>query len=209
MQTTNDVVVKSRNIGLVDALDRVLDKGVVVDGDIQLCVAGIELVNLQLKLLLASTATIEKFNSPRKPQQKLSVPQDSPAISSAAIQQPAPSQQLAPSPAPILNARVLRDDEMPPMLTKRDSSKGKLNIDPKKVEQGLAKLVLTIVELLRNLMEKQALRRVDLGTLKDKEIDMLGEAFMKLDEKMKGLKDVFGLTDKDLNLDLGPLGDLI
>lgn len=212
MEATNDVAVKSRNIGLVDALDRVLDKGAVVDGDIYLCVAGIELVYINLKLLLASTATVEKFTSgprEREPIRRVAEPPCKEVISSAssaAIQQPASS------PASNLNARVLRDDKLPPMeaiypmLNKHGSDK--LNIDPKKVEQGLAKLVLTIVELLRDLMERQALRRVGLGTLKDKEIDNLGEAFMRLDEKMKELKNIFGLNDSDLNLDLGPLGDL-
>lgn len=85
----------------------------------------------------------------------------------------------------------------------------KVDIDPKKVEQGLAKLVLTLVELLRNLMERQALRRMELGTLTNIEVNRLGEAFMMLDEKMKEIKNVFGLKDSDLNLDLGPLGEVL
>ena len=58
-------------------------------------------------------------------------------------------------------------------------------------------------------MERQALRRVDDGTLSDEEIDRLGETFMLLEQRMGELKDVFGLTDEDLNLDLGPLGNLL
>jgi len=69
--------------------------------------------------------------------------------------------------------------------------------------------VLTLVELLRELMERQAIRRIDDGTLTDEEIDRLGETFMLLEQRMGELKDVFGLTDEDMNLDLGPLGTLL
>ena len=81
--------------------------------------------------------------------------------------------------------------------------------DPEKVEQGLAKLVLTLIELIRRLLEKQALRRMEGGTLSDEEIERMGQTFIKLDEKMKELKSVFGLDDEELNLNLGPLGDLM
>jgi hypothetical protein len=86
---------------------------------------------------------------------------------------------------------------------------GRLNADPATVEQGLAKLVLSLVDLLRRLMEKQALRRIDAGSLTDDEIERMGETFLRLDRKMGELKAVFGLQDDDLNLNLGPLGDLL
>jgi hypothetical protein len=79
---------------------------------------------------------------------------------------------------------------------------------PEDVQRGLAQLVLTLVEVLRELMERQALRRMDAGTLDDDEIERLGTTFIALRERMEELKDVFGLTDEDLNLDLGPLGKL-
>lgn len=85
----------------------------------------------------------------------------------------------------------------------------RVNADPERVERGLAQLVLTLVELLRQLMEKQALRRMDNDTLTDEQVERLGETFMKLDRRMQELKDHFGLEDRDLNLDLGPLGDLL
>ena len=81
--------------------------------------------------------------------------------------------------------------------------------DPEKVEQGLAQLVLTLIELLRQLMERQALRRMDDGTLTDSQIEELGLTFMRLAERMDELKETFGLRDVDLNLDLGPLGSLV
>jgi hypothetical protein len=73
------------------------------------------------------------------------------------------------------------------------------------VENGLAKLVLSIIELVRRLLEKQALRRMDAGNLTDEEIERLGNALMKLEEKMAELKGTFGLSDEDLNLKLGPV----
>ena len=77
------------------------------------------------------------------------------------------------------------------------------------MQQGLAKLVLTLIELLRRLMEKQAMRRIENGTVTDEEIEKLGEAFMNLELKMVELRDAFDLTEEDLNLNLGPLGDLM
>jgi hypothetical protein len=85
----------------------------------------------------------------------------------------------------------------------------RVNADPEKVERGLAQLVLTLVELLRQLMERQALRRMEGGNLTDEQLDRLGETFMKLDQRMTELKAEFGLEDRDLNLNLGPLGNLL
>lgn len=85
----------------------------------------------------------------------------------------------------------------------------RINSDPETVERGLAQLVLTLIELLRQLMERQALRRMDEGSLSDEEIERLGETFMRLAERMDELKEHFDLRDEDLNLNLGPLGDLL
>lgn len=81
----------------------------------------------------------------------------------------------------------------------------RISADPEVVENGLAKLVLSIIELVRRLLEKQALRRMDAGNLTEEEIERLGAALMKLEEKMEELKRVFGLTEDDLNLKLGPV----
>jgi len=85
----------------------------------------------------------------------------------------------------------------------------RIEADPEKVEQGLAQLVLTLIELLRQLMERQALRRMETGNLTDEQIERLGETFMKLDRRMRELTEHFGLEEGDLNLHLGPLGDLL
>src|SRR3954447_12300476 len=85
----------------------------------------------------------------------------------------------------------------------------RVNADPQNIERGLAQLVLTLIELLRQLMERQAVRRMEGGSLTDDEVERLGQTFMKLEQRMQQLKREFGLEDKDLNLDLGPLGKLL
>lgn len=95
-------------------------------------------------------------------------------------------------------------------LERLESALGRrVNADRESLEKGLAQLVLTLVELLRELMERQALRRVEGGSLSDEEVERLGETFMLLRERMDELKEAFGLEDEDLNLDLGPLGKLL
>ena len=84
----------------------------------------------------------------------------------------------------------------------------RINADPEHVEQGLARLVLTVIELLREVLEHQAIRRMDGGTLTDAEVERLGLSLLKLKQRMDELKEVFDLTDEDLNIDLGPLGRL-
>jgi CRISPR/Cas system-associated endonuclease Cas1 len=77
------------------------------------------------------------------------------------------------------------------------------------VEHDLAKLVLALIELIRRLLEKQALRRVEAGSLDEDQIERLGQTLLKLEQKMDELKTTFGLQDEDLDLNLGPLGDLM
>lgn len=100
----------------------------------------------------------------------------------------------------------------PPDDHRADRSRGlphRIETDAESVQRDLVRLVLTIVELLRQLMERQALRRVDQGTLDDDQVEDLGLALMKLEEAMGELRDRFGFTTDDLNLDLGPLGPLL
>lgn len=94
-------------------------------------------------------------------------------------------------------------NEEPRLLPQR------LETDAESVEKDLFKLVLTIIELVRQLMEKQALRRVDEGDLTDEQIEGLGTGLMHLEQAMNDLKDRYDLTTADLNIDLGPLGTLL
>ena len=84
----------------------------------------------------------------------------------------------------------------------------RVGLSPDNIEQGLAKLVLTLIDFLRQLLERQAIRRMEGGTLTDQEIEEMGEALMKLEAKIGEIAEKFGLSAADLNIDLGPLGRL-
>lgn len=214
-----------QQVSLLDLLDRLLDKGVVVDGEILLTVADIDLVYLGLKCVLASVETLERNSSgnPRTSGQSRGLdPSRGSRCETGDVFDPAPSE----GEKSLGNV----EEKIEPMQTKhefsetpffenpRDSqastaspkeSKNKINIESQKVEKGLVKLVLTVVELLRKLMERQAIRRMEGGSLQPRKMEELGLAFLRLDEKMEELKKFFGLKDEDLNLSLGPLGNLI
>ncbi len=85
----------------------------------------------------------------------------------------------------------------------------RLDADPEKLEAGLAKLVLALIEFLRRVLEHQAVRRLEAGTLSAQEEERLGIAFLRMRERMEELRETFGLKEEDLNLDLGPLGRLL
>ncbi|AUG98567.1 gas vesicle protein K [Pectobacteriaceae bacterium CE70] len=90
-----------------------------------------------------------------------------------------------------------------------EANRHKIDIDGERVRDGLAQLVLTLVKLLHELLERQAIRRMDSGSLSDEEVERLGLALMRQAEELTHLCDVFGFKDDDLNLDLGPLGRLL
>lgn len=91
----------------------------------------------------------------------------------------------------------------------RNPLSDRIDTDPESVERGLVSLVLTIVELLRQLMERQALRRVDEGHLSEQQVERIGLTLMALEDRMTELREHFDLTPEDLNIDLGPLGPLL
>ncbi len=85
----------------------------------------------------------------------------------------------------------------------------RVECSPENIEQGLAKLVLGLMELLRRLLERQAIRRMEGGSLSDQQVEEMGQALMKLEQKVHELAAQFGLNPEDLNLELGPLGNLL
>ena len=95
-----------------------------------------------------------------------------------------------------------------PLETVAEGLPPRLNTDPDKVENGVAKLVLTLIEVLRKVLEHQAVRRMEGGHLSDEEVERLGIALLRLNDRMQDMKGIFGLTDDDLQIDLGPLGRL-
>ena len=202
-----DTLLESKRVTLLDLLDRLLETGVVVDGQVDLSVADIDLVHLGLKMVLASSATLEQHSN-GSPTRLIDPPDDPPEDS---LQEPHTDTELV-STAPTIEGsgfRVLGNCSEPPAQSPERPGNQKINFEPAKVEQGLAKLVLTLVELIRRLMEKQAIRKMEGGTLNRSQLEQLGEAFRRLESKMVELKRVFGLEDEDLNLDLGPLGELM
>ena len=101
-----------------------------------------------------------------------------------------------------------KDAPVTPLSTFAEGLPPRLNTDPDKVENGLARLVLTLIEVLRKVLEHQAVRRMEGGHLSDAEIEKLGVALLRLNDRMQEMKGIFGLSDDDLQIDLGPLGTL-
>jgi hypothetical protein len=80
----------------------------------------------------------------------------------------------------------------------------RLELEPERIEQGLARLVLAVVELIREVLERQAVRRVEAGGLSDEEVERLGLALLRLDERLATVREAFGLTQDDVTLRLNP-----
>ena len=134
-----------------------------------------------------------------------------------------PSKAFAAAPVTAAELRALRDEINRRMRTpapavvgkQRTKASGKRaaamrwNPESEDVQRSVAQLVLTIVEFLRRLMERQAIRRMEQKTLTRKEVEAVGEALMKLEETVRDIAKKFGLTPEDLNLDAGPLGKLM
>ena len=106
--------------------------------------------------------------------------------------------------------RVREIDSLREELERRTAAltPARWNADPEEVQRSVARLVLTLIEFLRQLFEKQAIRRMEQGTLTSEETEKLGVALMRLEETVRDLANRFGLTPEELNLDLGPLGRL-
>jgi len=85
----------------------------------------------------------------------------------------------------------------------------RIDCSPENIEHGLARLVLSLIELLRRLLERQAIRRMEGGSLDDAKVEEMGQALMKLEQKIHEIAGAFGLRPEDLNMELGPLGNLL
>ncbi len=219
---TSDQIVKNQHFTLLELLDRLLDKGVMVKGEILLSVADIDLVYLNLGLLLSSVKTVEKAaRRGGNGEEKLIAWQtstqgeffDEPQleVEREGVAQTPVTKENSQSKGGNGEAVTTVARTLPSAIdyALEECFEPKTNIDPKNVEKGLAKLVLTLIDLIRKLMEKQAIRRIEAEQLNAKEIERMGNTFFLLDERMEQLKKTFGLEDEDLNLDLGPLGELI
>ena len=174
---------REERVTLIDVLDKVLEKGAVINADVAIRVADIDLIYLGLRVLLCSISKAEELSG-----KNFSNPEREPTKKEL--------EYLAKLEREIRKAEA----NIPRLIDAKD---------PKETEQGVAKLVLTLVELLRRLMEKEAVRRISRGSLSNIEIQKLGMTFKALEKKTEELKAVFGIKDEELNLDLGPLGNLM
>jgi hypothetical protein len=105
-------------------------------------------------------------------------------------------------------ARVMSVEASAPASARQGQSP-RLNLDVNGPKNGLAQLVLTLVKLLHELLERQAIRRIEAGSLSDTQIERLGLTLMRQAQQIERLRKEFGLEDEDLNLDLGPLGKVL
>jgi len=196
-----DDLLGESQLDLSEVLSHVLDKGVVLKGEVMLAVADIDLIRLDLGLLLTAVETA--LRRPRVAGAR--------ALGLAA---PRPGQGGQAASGSTMESQVVESLERPegvpvtPLETVAEALPPRLNTDPENAENGLAKLVLTLIEVLRKVLEHQAVRRMEGGHLSDAEIEKLGVALLRLNDRMQEMKGIFGLTDDDLQIDLGPLGTL-
>ena len=196
-----DDLLGESKLDLSEVLSHVLDKGVVLRGEVMLAVADIDLIRLDLGLLL--TAVESALRRPRLA-----------GASSRGLAAPRPESGGSVASGSTMESQVVEALERPagapvtPLETVAEALPPRLNTDPENVENGLAKLVLTLIEVLRKVLEHQAVRRMEGGHLSDAEIEKLGVALLRLNDRMQEMKGIFGLTDDDLQIDLGPLGRL-
>ena len=199
-----DNIFGDERLELSDLLSHVLDKGVVLKGEVMLAVADIDLVRLDLGLLLTAVETVLGRGG------GLAAPERAGLLGAAG---PRERPVIAPS-GSTMESQVVqtldapKDAAITPLETVAEGLPPRLNTDPDKVENGLAKLVLTLIEVLRKVLEHQAVRRMEGGHLSDEEVERLGIALLRLNDRMQDMKGIFGLTDDDLQIDLGPLGRL-
>ena len=180
--TTLESRPREERVTLIDALDKVIEKGAVLDGELAIRVADVDLIFIGLKLLITSISRAETM--------KLGLGQE--------------------------NVKPSREDEEYIRSLEKEIEKAEKNLpkiieasDPEKAEKGIAQLVLTLVKLIKDLMYRETKRRIKKGNLSGVEIQKLGLTFKALDKKIEELRAVFGLSDEELNLDLGPLGNLL
>jgi hypothetical protein len=208
---TAEPIFRDNRLDLGDVISTLLDKGVVLKGEALLSVADIDLINLDLGVMLVAVETmLRRGKSESVMASRLGPPVLSPERArrlpsgeETAVARPglAPRRETTAArtlPTSAVTEAPLR--EVAPALPER------INVDPEKVENGLARLALTLIEVLRKVLEHQAIRRMEGGSLSEQEVERLGFALLRLHDRMQELKNVFGLSDEDLEIDLGPLG---
>lgn len=192
IQTLANIATSGRSpieerVTLIDALDKVLEKGAVLDGELVIRVADVDLIFIGLKFLITSISRSEEL---RKGQADRDLPAG--------------------------QAGMTREDREYIRTLENEIKKAEKNLpriieasNPEKAEKGIARLVLTLVKLIKELMYRETKRRIAKGHLSEVEIQKLGLTFKALDKKIEEMRAIFGLENEELNLDLGPLGNLL
>jgi len=191
---------------LLDAVDSLLNRGAMLTGDLVLGLADVDLVYLRLSTLVAAADRV--FGGPEEPENPAGTrpPEDgAPPGDAETLRRELERTLGAHDPG-----RSGEPDEpaATPGSEPRATGSARWNADPEDVERSLARLVLALVEFLRKLMERQAIRRMEEGTLSEDEVERLGRALMRLEQTVHDMAARFGLAPEELNLDLGPLGRL-
>lgn len=185
----------SDSSSLCEALDRLLAVGVAAEGDLALTLADVELVRISLRLVAASSDTYDGPVLPWSIDRRPTPPEAPRRVLEPTTAAAADSSRVPHEPSP-----TSAQPESAPRITPTKPG------DPKK---SLARLVLTLARLIHELMERQAARRFEKGTLTDAEVERLGLALEAQTRELRDLARRLDLDEKDLNLDLGPLGRLL
>jgi gas vesicle protein GvpK/gas vesicle protein GvpA/GvpJ/GvpM family len=210
-------------LDLSDLLNTVLDRGAVVHGEVTIAVADIDLIKLNIGLLLQAVATAEQRMAAAPSRGAQVAPSHSLAGTFGAVPHKGavlrstpsiplapragyPISTLEPASSSIPVASVATEPTEQSLNQVAQGLPERINADAAGPETGLARLVLTLIEVLRKVLEHQAVRRMEGGRLSDEEVERLGLALARLNDRMGELKRVFGLSEEDLQIDLGPLG---
>jgi len=193
-----------QRVALVDVVTGLLDKGTVISGEATVSLAGVDLVHIALNLLVSSVETMRAGGVSPRPAAPvaplLPSPHGGAVGGGTAVHGPSVTGGLerAPELTPPPSGQLLKAEPTAPSASPAEQN-----------DQGLAGLVLALVELIRQLLERQAVRRMEGGALTEDEVERMGRALMELHAKMRELFAIFGLEEADVNLDLGPLGQLL
>lgn len=213
---TRGSIFEPERLDLADLVGSLLDKGVVLRGEAGISVADIDLIHLDLGVMLVAMETALRrsrqspslasaLGPPELSRERERAFEPESADGARGSERPQVAAQDVDSGTiatggPRSGAREVSLHQVAPALP------DKVNVDPEGTENGLARLVLTLIEVLRKVLEHQAIRRMEGGSLSEEEIERLGLGLLRLHDRMQELKNVFGLTDDDLQIDLGPLG---
>jgi len=169
-----------KNATLVDALDKVIEKGAVINGEIAIGLADVDLLFLGLRLILTSISKAEEVSGK--------------------------SYSFHDRPMTLADSIYIQKLEREIAQIERNIPANIPLDTPQKAEKGIAKLVLALVELIRRLLEKEAFRRIKRGTLSGAEIQKLGLSLKAVKRKIEQMQALFGIEKDELNIDLGPIG---